>query len=216
MSPIGTRHIIIGCGAQCKYVLDIFSKTGAKAEAILDPIGKRAGGQINGIPIRRFDPEEIRELLKDERRAVIIGVSDNHLKMELFNLLAPLAEIDNAIHPAGVISSLATVGRGVIINAGAVIQPFAAIGNGVMVHAGVIVEHDNRIADFVNLAPGVTLAGGVSVGQGATIYSGTVVAPNVSIGAGTVVGAGSLVLQDLPDNIVAYGSPARITEKKIG
>jgi sugar O-acyltransferase (sialic acid O-acetyltransferase NeuD family) len=216
MSPIGTRHIIIGCGAQCKYVLDIFSKTGAVAEAVLDPIGKKAGGQINGIPIRRFDLEETRELLKQAGRAVIIGVSDNRMKMELFHLLAPAAEIGNAIHPAAVISSLATVGRGVIINAGAVIQPFAVVGDGVMVHAGVIVEHDNRIADFVNLAPGVTLAGGVSVGQGATIYSGAVVAPNVSIGAGTVVGAGSLVLHDLPDNVVAHGSPAGITEKKNG
>ena len=216
MSLIGTRHIIIGCGAQCKYVLDIFSETGAKTEAILDPIGKKAGGQINGIPIRRFDPAEVRELLKAESRAVIIGVSDNRLKMELFHLLTPMGKIGNAIHPASVISSLATVGRGVIINAGAVIQPFAIIGNGVMIHAGVIVEHDNLIADFVNLAPRVTLAGGISIGKASTIYSGAVVAPNVSIGAGTVVGAGSLVLHDLPDNVVAYGSPARITEKENG
>jgi acetyltransferase-like isoleucine patch superfamily enzyme len=37
---------------------------------------------------------------------------------------------------------------------------------------------------------------------------------NISIGKDTVIGAGSLVCNDLPDNVVAYGSPAKIIRKR--
>ena len=59
MNQANTKHIIIGCGAQCKYALDIFSRTGAAVEAILDPIGGKTGGQLNGLPISRLDRAEI-------------------------------------------------------------------------------------------------------------------------------------------------------------
>jgi acetyltransferase-like isoleucine patch superfamily enzyme len=32
----------------------------------------------------------------------------------------------------------------------------------------------------------------------------------VRIGKATVIGAGSLVLNDIPDDVLAYGSPARL------
>ncbi len=209
MNQTSKKIIIVGCGAQCKYALDIFSQTGRAVEAILDPVGKKAGENFEGLPIRLFDKAKFQEQLKKSRHSVIICVSDNTLKKRLFDLLGQTAEFTNAVHPAGVISSRASLGRGVIVNATAVIQPYAVIGDGVMIHAGVIIEHDCRIADFANLAPNVTLAGGVSIGEGTTIYTGAVVAPNISIGANAIVGAGSLVLNDLPDNAIAYGAPAK-------
>jgi serine acetyltransferase len=33
---------------------------------------------------------------------------------------------------------------------------------------------------------------------------------SINIGSNVMVGAGSLVLKDIPDNVVAYGSPAKI------
>jgi maltose O-acetyltransferase len=40
--------------------------------------------------------------------------------------------------------------------------------------------------------------------------AGTIVGPGVTIGENTVVGAGSVVTKNLPPNVVAVGSPARI------
>lgn len=39
---------------------------------------------------------------------------------------------------------------------------------------------------------------------------GVIVCPGVRIGANTVVGAGSVVIRDLPADVVAVGSPARV------
>ena len=40
-----------------------------------------------------------------------------------------------------------------------------------------------------------------------------IVCPGVTIGAHTVVGAGSVVTKDLPERVVAVGSPARVVRE---
>ena len=40
-----------------------------------------------------------------------------------------------------------------------------------------------------------------------------IVCPGVTIGAHTVVGAGSVVTRDLPEGVVAVGSPARVVRE---
>ncbi len=42
------------------------------------------------------------------------------------------------------------------------------------------------------------------------IGAGTVVLPNVTIGNDVIIGANSTVTHDLPDGVVAVGSPARV------
>lgn len=48
----------------------------------------------------------------------------------------------------------------------------------------------------------------VVIGPGAYLGAGVIVLPGASIGAGSVIGAGSLVLDPIPDGVVAAGSPA--------
>ena len=45
---------------------------------------------------------------------------------------------------------------------------------------------------------------GASIGSNATILCG------ITIGEGTVIGAGSVVTNDVPDNVIAAGNPAKI------
>ena len=39
--------------------------------------------------------------------------------------------------------------------------------------------------------------------------------PGVTIGDNVVIGAGSIVTRDIPDNVVAYGSPCRVMRENI-
>ncbi|GAB2865909.1 sugar O-acetyltransferase [Myroides odoratimimus subsp. xuanwuensis] len=50
----------------------------------------------------------------------------------------------------------------------------------------------------------------ISIGDNVWLGGGVIVCPGVTIGANTVVGAGSVVLRDLPADVVAAGSPARV------
>ncbi|WP_442940230.1 hypothetical protein [Nocardioides sp. B-3] len=53
----------------------------------------------------------------------------------------------------------------------------------------------------------------IDIGENAWLAAGVIVGPGVTIGRNTVVGAGSLVLSDLPDHVVAAGSPAVVLRK---
>jgi maltose O-acetyltransferase len=50
----------------------------------------------------------------------------------------------------------------------------------------------------------------ISIGDNVWLGGGVIVCPGVTIGSNTVVGAGSVVTRDLPPDVVAVGSPARV------
>jgi len=51
------------------------------------------------------------------------------------------------------------------------------------------------------------------VKQGAAIGSNATLMCGITVGAGAVVGAGSVVTEDVPDNVIVAGNPARIIRK---
>lgn len=54
----------------------------------------------------------------------------------------------------------------------------------------------------------------IHVGKKAWVAADISIAPGVSIGRGAVVGARSSVFHDLPEGMVAVGSPARIIGRR--
>jgi maltose O-acetyltransferase len=53
-------------------------------------------------------------------------------------------------------------------------------------------------------------AKGITIGHNVWLGGGVIVGPGVRIGDNTVVGAGAVVTRDLPADVVAVGSPARV------
>jgi acetyltransferase-like isoleucine patch superfamily enzyme len=71
------------------------------------------------------------------------------------------------------------------------------------------------MGDWSALAPGVVAGGGVQIGRASFVGLGAKIVDHISIGHDTVIGAGALVLEDIADRIVAYGSPCRrVRERK--
>jgi maltose O-acetyltransferase len=56
-------------------------------------------------------------------------------------------------------------------------------------------------------------AGPITIGDNVWLGGGVIVLAGVTIGDNTVVGAGSVVTRDLPENVVAVGSPARVLRR---
>ncbi|MDO4306126.1 MAG: sugar O-acetyltransferase [Eubacteriales bacterium] len=50
----------------------------------------------------------------------------------------------------------------------------------------------------------------ITIGDNVWIGGNTVILPGVTIGNNVVIGAGSVVSRDLPDNVIAVGSPCRV------
>ena len=50
----------------------------------------------------------------------------------------------------------------------------------------------------------------IEIGSDVWIGGGAILCPGVKIGARSVIGAGSVVTRDIPDGVLAYGSPAKV------
>jgi len=78
---------------------------------------------------------------------------------------------------------------------------------------GVIVEDDVQIGSHCSVYSVSTIdnkQGEVHLKKNCKIGSHSTIMPNVTIGENSIIGANSLVLEDIPDNVVAFGVPAKV------
>mmetsp|Transcript_6283 Transcript_6283/g.8215 ORF Transcript_6283/g.8215 Transcript_6283/m.8215 type:complete len:375 (+) Transcript_6283:131-1255(+) len=100
------------------------------------------------------------------------------------------------------------------------IHPGAQIGSGMFIDHGhaIVVGETAVIGNNVSMLHQVTLGGSGTkdkqrhpkIGDNVLIGAGTSILGPVNVGKGVQIGACSLVLQDIPDNCVAVGVPAKI------
>lgn len=108
-----------------------------------------------------------------------------------------------------------SIGKGVFINHACSMLDLGGIEihDDVMIGPRVNITSENHPvapADRKTLVPGkVVIKKNAWIGAGATIL------PGVTIGEHSVVAAGAVVTQDIPDNIVAGGVPAKILKDNI-
>jgi acetyltransferase-like isoleucine patch superfamily enzyme len=81
------------------------------------------------------------------------------------------------------------------------------------VYYNAVVTHDCVIGDYVEISPGAVILGRCQIGSFSRIGSNATILPDVKIGSNVTIGAGAVVTKDVPDNLVAYGNPARIIRK---
>ena len=106
-----------------------------------------------------------------------------------------------------------TLGRGVFINSGCRFQDQGGItvGDGALIGHNVVIatlNHDLAPEKRQSLIPSP-----VRIGKNVWIGAGAIILPGVSIGDNSVIGAGSVVTKDVPENVVAAGSPARVIKE---
>ena len=190
---------LIGAGGHARVIADILLASGHPPTAFLDDAPK---------PNRIFDIPVIQGLeLPEPTASVILAIGDNFLRATLASRYSRFAV---AIHPSAQVSRHAEIGPGTVVMAGAAINAGARVGAHCIINTRASVDHDCFIADFAHVAPGATLGGNVQVGTASMIGLGANVIHGLVIGANTVIGAGSTVTRDVPDNVVAFGSPARV------
>lgn len=140
-----------------------------------------------------------------------IGGSCGRDRIETHRLLRSSGvKIETLKHPDASVCLTATVGEGSQLLCQSLIAADSVLGESCIINHQASVDHECFIGNGVHLAPSSTLCGCVSLGDNVMIGAGAVVLPRISIGANTIVGAGSTVTRDLPANVVAVGSPARV------
>jgi sugar O-acyltransferase (sialic acid O-acetyltransferase NeuD family) len=117
--------------------------------------------------------------------------------------------VANLISPMAFISPSAELGDGALILDGVFIGARARIGALLTANASAIIEHDTVIGHNVMLGSGAAIAGFARVEDHCFIGTNATVLPNVVIGSGTLLAAGSAATKNLPQSVIAIGSPAK-------
>ena len=84
------------------------------------------------------------------------------------------------------------------------------------IHLGkhcVIAEGSLILTHYINPITGKWFQGDVYIGDNVFIGAHTIITKPVRIGNNCIIGAGSIVTQDIPDNEVWAGNPARCIKK---
>ncbi len=141
----------------------------------------------------------------------VVAIGNNDIRFQKIKQLQENGfNLITLIHPSAVVSQYASIENGSVVFPRAVINAFARIGLGAIINTGSIVEHDCIVGDYAHISPNASLSGGVEVGSKCWIGVGSQVKQLVKIGDNTIIGAGSTVLSDIPSDVTAVGSPAKV------
>lgn len=211
------RVVVIGASGHAKVVVDALEQAGEHEVVGFLDANRAAGSTWYGLPVLGSDADL--ERLCDEHHidAGIVGVGDNAARGRIAaRITSELGRFRfvNAVHPSARLARGAELGAGVLVVAGAIVGPDTTLGDHAVVYTGASIDHDSRLGRCASLAPRAVAGGGVTIGDHTAVSIGATVLHGRTIGAHTVVGAGSLVVDDLPDHVVAYGSPARVVRSR--
>lgn len=209
--------VIIGGGNQAQYTIDILERANLyRISGIIDS-KREIGSHVYGYPIIGRQ-EDIRQLAnKYEIGGMVAAIGDNWGRFnmtEQVRKLVPEIPWVNAIHPSAIIGNDVVMGIGVVAMAGVIINPGATISNFTFFATGAQIEHDCYIDAYASVSAGSVMGGHVKIGKYSAITLGCTIFDRITIGENSVVGGGSLVYKDIPDDVLAYGNPAKIIRSR--
>lgn len=212
-----TRVVIWGAGGHARVVADIIRASAAYEIAgfIDDLRPDRAGDTIDSAPILG-GRDALTSALATGVHHLIVAFGDCNARLEEARFATSIGfTLAVAIHPRAVVAPGTRIGNGTVIAANAVVNPGVVVGDSVIVNTSSTIDHDCVIGDGAHICPGVCLAGGVQVGEASWIGAGATVADGRTVGKRSIIGAGAVVIRDIPDEVVAFGVPARVIRRNV-
>jgi sugar O-acyltransferase (sialic acid O-acetyltransferase NeuD family) len=209
--PSREQIVLIGGGGHCKACIDVIEAEDRFAIAGIVDVKDKMGQEVLGYKIIASD-ENFPELAKKFKYFLItIGQTNSPLlRIEKFDLIQNLnAMLPTVTSPSAYVSRHAKVKEGTIVMHMAVVNADARIAKNCIINTGAIIEHDCLIEDHVHISPNAVLSGGVSVSTGTFIGTGATVMQGIKIGKDAIVGAGAVVINDVEDNRIVKGVPAK-------
>ena len=161
-------------------------------------------------PILEANAEKISDIvIENDRRNSAVPMLD-------------MKDIPARIEPGAVIRDNVTIGQNAVIMMGAIINIGAVIGEGTMIDMGAVLGGRAIVGKKCHIGAGAVLAGVIEpasatpviVEDNVLVGANAVVIEGVHIGKNAVVAAGAVVIEDVPDDMVVAGCPARIIKRK--
>lgn len=163
------------------------------------------------------DYNDVNKFLNDNKDKIKNFRMENDRRNSAIPMI-DMKNIEARIEPGAIIRDKAHIGKNAVIMMGAVINIGAEIGEETMVDMNAVVGARGKLGKRVHLGAGAVVAGVLEppskspceIGDNVLIGANAVILEGVKIGNNSVVAAGSIVTEDVPENVVVAGSPAKI------
>ena len=198
--------VIFGAGGHAISVANVALSAGYIVKHFIDK--NKMGQSLLGVSIVG-DATDLKDL---ECYCFGIAVGDNATRQIIYNeLQAKNIELSfpPLVHPSATVSSFTSIGDGTVLMPKAVVGPNSKVGKFCILNTQSSLDHDCVMLDFSSLAPAAVTGGTVQIGFRSAVSIGAIIKHGVKIGDDSVVGASSYLNRDLPNNQVAFGSPAK-------
>lgn len=209
--------IILGTGGNCIDILDTLlaineahSTPKYECRGFLDDNDECWGREFYGVPV--LGPLSKASAFGDCCFVNGIGSTSNFWKKReiIAKTNVGLDRFETIVHPTAYVSRMARVGHGTVILQHVTVASNVTIGNHIMILPNAVLNHDVVVGDYTCITTGVSVSGRVRVGTSSYLGTNCAIRSGLQIGDCSLVGMGSVVLDDVPDNTVVVGNPARV------
>ena len=167
------------------------------------------------------DWRELGPILADHVDDIEDLVIENDRRNSAIPLL-DMKHINARIEPGAIIREQVEIGDNAVIMMGAIINIGAVVGPGTMIDMGAILGGRATVGANCHIGAGAVLAGVIEpasakpviVEDGVLVGANAVIIEGVHVGRGAVVAAGAVVIEDVPEDTVVAGCPARVIKRK--
>ena len=153
------------------------------------------------------------------------NIRDLVVESDRRNSAIPLLDMKGVtarIEPSAVIREQVDIGENAVIMMGAIINIGAVIGAGTMIDMGAVLGGRATVGRNCHIGAGAVLAGVIEpasatpviIEDGVLVGANAVVIEGVHVGKNAVVAAGAVVIEDVPENAVVAGCPARVIKQR--
>jgi sugar O-acyltransferase (sialic acid O-acetyltransferase NeuD family) len=210
--------IIFGASGHGSVILDCLEKEGKYNVIGFVDSYKKKGYRLNGYQV--IGSEFNLPYLINRFNIVggIVAIGDNWIRkliVDRITKIVPNFNFINTIHPKAIIGKDVLVGSGNVIMPGAIVNANSILHDFCIINTNSSLGHDGIMESYSSLAPSVCSGGNLHLGQYSAVSLGVNIINGIEIGNHSVIGAGSLVVENFGDNIVAYGSPAKVVRSRV-
>ena len=167
------------------------------------------------------DYEDIKTILTEYTKFI----DDYYLENDRRNSGVPTLDyttVNARIEPGAIIRDKVKIGDNAVIMMGAIINIGAEIGEGTMIDMGAVLGGRAIVGKNCHVGAGAVLAGVIEppsakpviIEDNVVIGANAVIIEGVHVGKNAVIGAGAVVLEDVEENQVVAGNPAKVIKTK--
>jgi len=199
---------ILGAGGMGREICVYLDDSGIPVGGFVEQNTRRGGQKLKGTTII-----DANDLPDPGNIGLIAGIGSPLRRRWVEELELRGYRFETLIHKDAYVGDDVEIGEGCIVCPGVIVTTDVQIGRHCILNVKASINHDCVLGDFVTISPGATIGGGVEIGDETWVGIGATIIQRVKIGKGVFIAAGAVVINDISDNSLVMGVPAKVVKQ---